>query len=99
MKPEIKLDYSHINIESDKSWSDNIKHPGHYKAFPLEVKEMMELILNEIDSRNLDYSSYQLAWFKDEMKYRFRAGLKGGLDKAQEDIAKAMECMELRNGK
>lgn len=74
--------------------SDTVNHPKHYAAaFPLEVIDIIKLCLDEIDRRELDLSSFQKACFKDEIKYRFRAGLK---DDAAEDIAKAMKYKEFR---
>lgn len=72
---------------------ENVDHPRHYTAYPLEVIEIIKLCLDELDRRSTPLTSFQKACFKDEIKYRFRAGLKGD---AAEDIAKAIKYMEFR---
>lgn len=66
--------------------SDNVKHPSHYTAYPVEVIDMIRAVLGDEG-----FKAYCLG---NEVKYRMRAGLKG--DNAAEDIAKAMQYKEFR---
>ena len=67
-----------------------VKKPSHYTAFPIEVKDIIRLVLNETK----DLTPYQVYCFGNELKYRLRAGLK---DDIKQDIGKAMEYMNFRN--
>ena len=71
---------------------DNVNHPEHYKAFPLEVIDMIYLLLSKMPNLK-PFEAYCIG---NELKYRFRAGLKGD---AQEDILKSMEYMKFRKSK
>ena len=73
-----------------QSGQDSINHPAHYKAFPIEVIRIIELVLNATDG----LTPFQYYCLGNEIKYRFRAGLKHD---AIEDIGKAMKYMEFRN--
>jgi hypothetical protein len=64
-----------------------VEHPAHYTAYPVEVIDMIRLVLGPEG-----FKSYCLG---NEIKYRFRAGLKGD---AVEDVGKAMKYMEFREG-
>jgi len=76
---------------------DPVNSPSHYTAYPLEVIQIIRVVLDEIDRLELPMSSFQIACFKDEIKYRFRAGLKGGSGKIVEDIEKAMRYKHFRD--
>ena len=68
---------------------DKVKHPHHYKQFPVEVIDIIQLVLARA---NLDpFQSYCLG---NELKYRLRAGFKGD---TTEDINKALEYYSFRN--
>jgi hypothetical protein len=71
---------------------DNVKHPEHYTSFPLEVIDMIYLLL----SKSPDLTPFEAYCLGNEYKYRFRAGLKSD---AQEDIEKAMEYKKIRESK
>ena len=62
-----------------------VKHPAHYTAYPVEVIDMIRVILGDDGFR-----SYCLG---NEIKYRMRAGLKGD---QQEDFEKAMQYKKFR---
>ena len=80
------------------AYTEKVNHPSHYTAFPLEVIDIIKLCLDEIDRLKLPLTSFQKACFKDEIKYRFRAGLKGYDDSdIARDIRKALKYMEFRN--
>jgi hypothetical protein len=66
---------------------DRVNHPSHYTAYPVEVIDIIRAVLGAEGFR-----AYCLG---NEIKYRMRAGLKGGGNGA-EDIAKAMKYMEFR---
>lgn len=73
---------------SHKNANDDVKHPAHYTAYPVEVIEIIKLVLGPDGFR-----AYCLG---NEIKYRMRAGLKG--DNAAQDIAKAMTYKQFREG-
>lgn len=64
---------------------ETVNHPAHYTAYPVEVIDMVRLILGE--------EGFQAYCLGNEIKYRMRAGLKGD---AAEDLAKAMKYKEFR---
>jgi hypothetical protein len=70
---------------------DQINHPEHYTAFPVEVKDMIRDIL----TRAYGQDGYRAYCLGNEIKYRMRAGWKG---EAVEDIGKAMKYKEFREG-
>lgn len=60
---------------------DNVNSPEHYKAYPVEVKDIIRLTLG--------LEGY-IAWcVGNELKYRLRAGLKNKSTQV-EDVEKAM---------
>ena len=65
---------------------DQVNHPSHYTAYPVEVIDMIRKVLGPEG-----FKAYCLG---NEIKYRMRAGLKG--DNADQDIAKAMKYKEFR---
>ena len=72
--------------------SDPVNHPSHYKKYPFEVKDAIEVLLGMGDIP--PYDAYCLG---NELKYRLRAGFKG-TDLAQQDIDKAMFYYKERTG-
>ena len=67
--------------------SDQVKHPDHYTAFPVEVIKIIK--------SSLTHTGFESFCFGNEIKYRMRAGLKG--DNATEDIKKAMMYKKFRD--
>ena len=67
---------------------DQVRHPSHYTAYPVEVIEIIKAVLGP--------EGFTAYCFGNEIKYRMRAGLKG--DNAQEDISKAMTYKIFREG-
>lgn len=68
--------------------NDEVKHPEHYTAFPVEVINIIRAALG--------LEGFRAYCFGNEIKYRMRAGLKG--DNAAQDIAKAMTYKQFRDG-
>ena len=64
---------------------ETVNHPTHYTAYPVEVIDMIRLVLGE--------EGFQAYCLGNEIKYRMRAGLK---DDAAEDLAKALKYREFR---
>ncbi len=62
-----------------------VEHPAHYTAYPVEVIDMIRIILGPEG-----FKAYCLG---NEIKYRMRAGLK--VD-AVEDIEKALQYKKFR---
>jgi hypothetical protein len=75
-----------------ESQDDPVEHPGHYNQFPIEVIDMIKLILNATEG----LTPFQAGCLQNELKYRLRAGFKGD---AAEDINKAMKYREFRLNK
>ncbi len=73
--------------EEQAEYETVVDHPEHYQQYPLEVIEIIHLILGDEG-----FKSYCLG---NEIKYRLRAGFKSNSD---EDIAKAMKYREFRRG-
>lgn len=71
---------------------DMVNHPSHYTAYPVEVIEMIRLIL----THKYGAEGFEAYCFGNELKYRLRLGLKGS---AEQDKGKAMKYMEFREGK
>ena len=67
---------------------DEVKHPTHYTAYPVEVIDIIRAALGP--------EGFRAYCFGNEIKYRLRAGLKG--DNAAQDIAKAMTYKQFREG-
>jgi L-arabinose isomerase len=81
-----------IISEVEKKYTiDMVNHPPHYKKYPIEVKEIIRLAVNEVYGDD-GYNAY---CFGNEIKYRMRAGLKDK-DKILEDISKANFYMNER---
>lgn len=77
----------HLHTKSENVLrEDPVHHPPHYTAYPVEVIDMIKLVLGPDG-----FKAYCLG---NEVKYRMRAGLKGDAD---EDIAKAMKYKEFRD--
>ena len=69
---------------------DQVNNPKHYKVYMnIEAKDMIKLILNSELTNGM--TPWQIACFKDVLKYRLRAGEKGD---TLEDIAKANKYKE-----
>ena len=68
-----------------------VEHPAHYNSFPVEVIDMIKIILNS--TKHL--TPFELYCFGNEIKYRMRAGLKDA-SKVQEDIDKALMYKKFR---
>jgi len=69
--------------------TDQVKHPPHYTAYPIEVIRSIKIILESIP----DITPFEAYCLGNEIKYSFRAGLK---DDAQQDIEKAMQYKKFR---
>jgi len=67
---------------------DVVNHPTHYTAYPMEVIDMIKILLTA-----MKIDSFEAYCIGNEIKYRMRAGFKGD---AQEDINKAMKYKEFR---
>lgn len=67
---------------------DPVNHPAHYTAFPMEVKDVIRHVLG--------YDGYKAYCLGNEIKYRFRAGIKDPA-KILEDIQKAEFYRKERN--
>jgi hypothetical protein len=71
--------------------SDPVNHPNHYNMYPMEVKDIIKLVLDSTPGLT-QFQSYCLG---NELKYRLRAGFKGDV---VEDINKAIKYKEFRDG-
>jgi hypothetical protein len=69
--------------------SDAVNSPPHYTQYPLEVKDMIKLLVEQAYGPD----GYKAHCFACEIKYRMRAGFK---DDPQVDIKKAMKYFEFR---
>lgn len=69
----------------DKAATSAVDHPSHYTAYPVEVIDVIRMILGA--------EGFRAYCFGNEIKYRMRAGFK---DDAAQDIAKAMKYREFR---
>jgi len=67
--------------------ADQVKHPDHYKAYPMEVIDIIRHILGP--------EGFKAYCVGNEIKYRLRAGLKEGND-AEQDINKALQYYKFR---
>jgi len=67
---------------------DPVNHPKHYNMYPLEVKEIIRVVLDEAEQTVEEMSFYQAYCLGSIVKYRLRAGLKDPA-KLAEDIEKA----------
>ncbi len=70
--------------------TDKVNHPVHYTEFPLEVIDIIEIVLIKAYGEK----AFEAYCFGNEIKYRMRAGLKG--ESADEDIRKANKYKEFR---
>lgn len=68
---------------------DPVHHPPHYTAYPVEVIDIIKHVVVEAYGEDA-FKAYCLG---NEIKYRFRAGLKGD---AGEDVEKAEKYREWR---
>ena len=68
---------------------NNVEHPTHYTSYPLEVIDMIKILLTAMEG----LSPFEYYCLGNEIKYRFRAGLK---DDAIEDINKALMYKKFR---
>jgi hypothetical protein len=74
---------------------DMVNSPKHYNEYPLEVIELIRLLLDQPECDDL--TAYQAYCLGNEIKYRLRAGLKNK-DKIREDIEKSLWYMQRRQG-
>lgn len=71
-----------------RAFTDPVNHPAHYKAYPVEVIDIIRHVLGP--------EGFRAYCIGNELKYRLRAGDKGD---AAQDFAKAMKYREFREGK
>lgn len=64
-----------------------VEHPSHYQNFPLEVCDIIRLVLGP--------EGYQYYCMGNELKYRLRFGFKDGEDLFT-DVQKAMQYYKMR---
>lgn len=90
---------NYVYNDSRKAESHPVDSPSHYAgSYPFEVFKARALLL---DTWCKDLSPSDIGLLNEELKYRFRAGLKqyDGLtieESAQRDIAKAMRLRQMR---
>ena len=72
---------------------DVVRHPSHYTAYPVEVIDIIRMVLDACP----DISGFEAYCLGNEIKYRMRAGLKGD-GKGNEDLAKALQYKRFREG-
>ena len=77
-----------IDREIERTQSDPVNHPPHYKQFGMEVIDIIRHVLGP--------EGFRAYCIGNELKYRLRAGDKGD---AAQDLAKAMKYREFREGK
>lgn len=66
---------------------DMVKQPKHYMICDMEALDIIKMTLSEEE-----FKGYILG---NVLKYRLRAGKKGGSEKTQEDIQKALQYEEM----
>ena len=77
-------------VRQNQNKANNIQHPAHYTAYPVEVINMIrEVLVAEYGEQG--FEAYCLG---NEIKYRMRAGLKGDV---AEDIGKAEQYRKFRS--
>ena len=74
---------------------DAVNSPAHYQHYPLEVIEIIRLVLDQPECEDL--TQYQAYCLGTELKYRLRTGLKDEY-KVLEDIGKSMWFRDRRKG-
>jgi len=72
--------------------TDKINHPGHYTEYPIEVIDIIKIVLTKAYGEK----AFEAYCWGNEIKYRMRAGLKG--ESTDEDIKKASKYKEFREG-
>ena len=90
--------YTYIESASIKKaetpQADAVNNPSHYAdSYPFEVYEAIKHILN---THCEGLTPYEIWQYGQELKYRFRAGLKDDGHNGAQDIAKAMRCRQMR---
>ena len=83
-----------INEDTSVQKSDMVKEPEHYKLCGFETKDMIKLILNDMEATLTPYQAFCLGSI---LKYRLRCFKKpiGDKDKAIQDLEKAMQFEEM----
>lgn len=81
----------------DNKHDDVVNHPSHYTDHPMEVIDMMQVLLDEMERRGIKLTYFQAHCWACDFKYRMRVGLKDP-DKIVEDVNKAMKYKEFREG-
>ena len=71
--------------------SEQVKHPGHYLRFGVEVKDIIAWVLDSPENEHL--TQYEAYCMGNEIKYRLRAGFKGAYE---QDMEKAMQYNLMR---
>jgi hypothetical protein len=82
-------------IHKEENWhdyqpepaDDMVNSPAHYQHYPLEVIEIIRLVLDQPECDGM--TAYQAYCLGNSLKYRLRAGHKNP-DKIEEDIQKAL---------
>ena len=70
-----------------------VHHPKHYKHFGLETIDIIRLVLNARENKEL--SNFQAYCMGNELKYRLRAGLKPE-NACDRDMQKALKYRDFR---
>ena len=89
--------YSHYYNYKDLPVENNpeVDNPSHYaESYEFEVYEVIKWILDTYYQQASPYDIWQVG---QELKYRFRAGLKEDGHNGAQDIAKAMRCRQMRD--
>jgi hypothetical protein len=74
-------------LKTEEPQSDPVDHPDHYKVLPIETIDAIKLYLDALPAH---ITKFQAHCIGNVLKYRLRAGHKGGEAKIIEDIGKAM---------
>lgn len=69
---------------------NNIK-PKHYELMGVEVKDVLEEVLDKVEKSDFNMSLNEAGWYQQAMQYFLRFYAKNGL----EDLEKGIEAMNI----
>jgi hypothetical protein len=84
-----KSNSANDNNDMDNIDGDNVDQPDHYTRYPMEVIDMVRLVLNHLYGPD----GFEAYCFGTELVYQLRAGKKSD---ALEDIKKSLKYEQFR---
>jgi len=81
-------------ISGDLKLAHDMKNsikPKHYELMGVEVKDILEEVLDKVEKSNFNMSLNEAGWYQQAMQYFLRFYAKNGL----EDLEKGIEAMNI----